>query len=211
MHILHNFVTYVLVAASHVLYSKSTMKNTDCEGPLSHLRYIPVSGSHSYFIPLGTFTGTIVCSLNWKNEKSCPDLGNCSRLGFDWSNSKTLWWTPMYWRITLLQNMGKVFVSSYILLTLFFFKEKPLFSFLEETNVYLHGLLKETVTLKKLWIMIYSKLQYKVIIGGWNDSARSKCKNVIKNHVKKVLLIFYFCFDSLILWNSCFSRKQIKL
>ena len=46
---------YVLVAASHVLYSKSTMKNTDCEGPLSHLRYIPVSGSHSYFIPLGTF------------------------------------------------------------------------------------------------------------------------------------------------------------
>ena len=31
-----------------------------------------------------------------------------------------------------------------------FFKEKPLFSFLEETNVYLHGLLKETVTLKKL-------------------------------------------------------------
>ena len=23
--------------------------------------------------------------------------------------------------------------------------------------------------------MIYSKLQYKVIIGGWNDSARSKC------------------------------------
>ena len=131
------------------------------------------------------FTGTIICSLNWKNEKSCPDLGNCSRLGFDWSNSQTLWWTPMYWRITLLQNMGKVFVSSYILLTLFFFKEKPLFSFLEETNVYLHGLLKETVTLKKLWIMIYSKLQYKVIIGGWNDSARSKCKNVIKIMLKK--------------------------